>query len=96
MPNVMDPHEPIQANHRFIRAVMNSLFANKVMHVRKEYDLVSDVFEKRGGSWSKVFRGDVGHINKLKDVAKFAYENGYISKKQGWSETETENGKEQG
>lgn len=98
MPNVPDPHEPVQANHRFIRAVLNSLFANKVMHMRREYDLVSEVFEKRGGSWPKVFRGNIEHINKLKDVVKFGYENGYISKKQKWTDVKEEgsNRKEQG
>lgn len=86
MPQVMKPTEPVQADHRFIRAVIKSLFAGDVQHIPREYELISQVFMKRGGSWEAVHKGSADHINRLKDVVKYAFENGYLTKSGGWIE----------
>lgn len=84
MPTTLDPGKPTQANHRFIRAVLNSLFEGDVLHIPKEYDRISQVFERLGGSWEEIFDGSIDQIGRLKKVIVFAYENGYLTKKDGW------------
>lgn len=86
MPTTLDPAKPVQANHRFVRAVLNSLFENEVVHLPKEYDRISKVFERLGGSWEGIFNGSMDQISKLKKVCVFAYENGYLTKKGQWSQ----------
>lgn len=84
MPNTLDPSSPVQANHRFIRAVLNSLFDSEVVHLPKDYETISKVFERLEGSWQAIFGGDIDHIGKLKRVCVFAFENGYLTKKGAW------------
>ena len=85
MPRVMDPTEPVRADHRFIRGLIDSLYKGKVLHIPKEYDRIGVVFCRMGGEWSKIVGGDVGHVGKLKRVVKLAYENGYLTKKGQWA-----------
>lgn len=86
MPSTLDPSSPVQANHRLIKAVLNSLFDNKVYHRPGEYNRISTVFVRLGGSWKKVFSGDIEHIGRLKEVCTFAFENGYLTKKESWTQ----------
>lgn len=86
MPFVMKPDEPIQADHRFIRATLKSLFGGKVQHIPEEYERVSQVFSKLGGSWEAVHKGSADHINRLKRVVKYAFENGYLTKSGEWAQ----------
>lgn len=84
MPTTLDPDQPIQANHRFIRALLNSIFEGDVVHLPNEYERVSQVFERLGGSWAELFNGSIPEITRLKKVCVFAYENGYLTKKGEW------------
>jgi hypothetical protein len=88
MPDILDPQTPVCADHRFIRALLNSILAGKVLHVPKEYERVSKVFKLDGGSWQRLFSGSIEDISKLKKVVKFAYENGYLTKKEPWAQSE--------
>jgi len=49
-----------------------------------EFDRVSRVFSKAGGSWKRIFHGSVEDINLLKTVLKVAAKNGYLTKKESW------------
>lgn len=79
-----DPHRPLRADHRFIKRLLSVVLAGKVEDVPEEYDLISWVFLRAGGSWEGVFHGAPLDIQKLKKVIKVAYEKGYLTKKYNW------------
>lgn len=49
-----------------------------------EFDRLSRVFVKAGGSWKSVFHGSSEDINLLKSVMKVAFKHGYLTKKEAW------------
>lgn len=81
----LNPRTPLRANHRFIRLVLNTMGEKSIVHIESEYDRVSRVFGKAGGSWAAVFQGDIEQINLLKKVIKFAVKRGFITK--SWEAT---------
>lgn len=70
---------PARSDYRLI-ADLVSKFGKDAVHVRSEYDSIISVFQKAGGSWKKVHKGDASHINLLKKVVKTAYKIGKITK----------------
>ena len=80
-----DHGEPIRADHRFIKKVIHSMLDGKVEYVPSEIELISRVFKKAGGSWSRVFSGgSPSDIALVKDIIKMANKGGRITKKYEW------------
>jgi DNA repair ATPase RecN len=76
---------PLRADHRFIEKLMHSILAGKVEHVPEEFDLISLVFQKAGGSWRRVFQGSPADISLLKKVMKRAFALNRLTKKYNWN-----------
>ena len=81
----IDPKTPLRADHRFLRKLISVTLGGKVEHVPSEYDRVSEVFGKAGGSWRRVFEGSPKDIGLLKQILKVALAKGYLTKKQTWN-----------
>lgn len=76
----VDAVSPVRFDHRFIRKVLElSGFDGPVS--TKEYDTISRVFSRLGGSWEAVAKGDPAAIHRLKTIVKFAVKKDFISKK---------------
>lgn len=86
----LDPQTPVRADHRFIKTVMSSLLSGKVEHVPEEYELISSIFQKAGGSWAKLFQGSPTDIDLLKRVVKRAHKLGKLTPKSNWEPEEPE------
>lgn len=80
----MDTKIPIKANHRFLSKLIDTLLGGKVEHVPEEYDLISKVFLKLGGSWENIFHGSPEDIDLLKKVIRHAFKTDRMTKKQSW------------
>jgi len=80
----VNPRSPVKANHRFMQKMMSVVLSGKVEHVPAEFDLISQVFKKAGGSWEKLFHGSPQEFSLLRKVMKVALDKGYLTKKQQW------------
>jgi hypothetical protein len=61
--------------------LLDTFFKKKnALHDPKEFDKVSRVFAKAGGSWERLFKGAAEDLNLLKRVIKIALKTGHISK----------------
>jgi len=80
----LSARNPVRADHRFIRKLINVSLRGKVVPVPSELSRVSRVFCRLGGSWERVFHGSIEDIVKLRLLLKFAYKNGYLTKKEKW------------
>ena len=77
------PNDPSRADHRFIRYQLKEFLAKKpVQHNPSEYDHVSRVFARAGGSWERIFRGSVRDIVLLRRILKIAIKKGFITKRE--------------
>lgn len=77
------PADPSQADHRMIQYVLKNFFADKACRsIPKEYNRISKVFRKAGGSWERLFKGSVNDVNLLKVIVKVAIKNGVITKRE--------------
>ena len=75
------PTVPIRAYHRLMQTmVAMSHRKAKVQPLPEEFDRVSRVFEKAGGSWTGVFEGAVEDMRLLKKTIKVAVKSGVFSK----------------
>lgn len=79
-----DPKTPLRADHRFIQHYINVVLGGKVEDVPEEFDLVSRIFLKAGGSWKRIFSGSPKDVELLKRVLKVAYKVGRLTKKKHW------------
>ena len=80
----MNPKTPLRADHRFLKKMLTVILGGKVEHRPKELDLLSDVFKKAGGKWSRIFLGSPSDFELLSKVAKIAHKKGYLTKKHKW------------
>jgi len=80
----LTPQSPVRADHRFILKMAAMILNGKVVPMPSEFNRVSRVFSKAGGSWKRVFNGSVEDINLLKTVLKVAFKNGYLTKTEPW------------
>ena len=78
------PQWPIRADHRFLLKLSNMILDGKITPVPSEFDRVSRVFSKAGGSWKSVFDGSAEDITLLKTVLKVAFKHGHLTKKEKW------------
>jgi len=78
------PVSPIRADYRFLRKLITSILGGKVEEVPKEFDLITKVFVKAGGSWERVFKGSPRDVVLLKEVIKWAFKKNHLTKKLQW------------
>jgi len=76
----VDAVSPVRFDHRFIRKCLDLAgFSDPVTN--KEYEMISRVFTRLGGSWESIVKGDPKSIHTLKTVIKFAVKNGHVGNK---------------
>lgn len=78
------PKWPLRSDHRMILLMCSLVLKGGIHPIATEFDRVSRVFSKAGGSWAGVFQGSPEDINLLKRVLKIAYEQGYLTRKGAW------------
>jgi hypothetical protein len=78
------PGDPPRADHRFIRYQIKNFVKKKVLDLPEEYDHVSRVFAKAGGSWERLFLGSVQDVVLLRRIIKVAVKTGHISAAPKW------------
>lgn len=81
---VPSPKTPLRADHRFIKQLVESVLGGKFEQVPSEFEVVSRVFSRRGGSWTAVFDGSPKDIHLLKQVLKVAAKSGFLTSKYEW------------
>lgn len=80
----LSPREPVRADHRFLKKVIDGSFRTDMEQVPEEFDLISRWFSKVGGSWERIFMGSPKDIVLLKKVIKVALKNDLLTKRQNW------------
>jgi hypothetical protein len=80
------PQSPVRADHRFLREIITSLLGGKVTPMPAEFDMLSRVFHKAGGSWERIFGGSPEDIWLLKAVVKRAFKKGLLTKSPDWGD----------
>jgi len=83
MPSIT-PKWPTRADHRFLLKLVNLSYDDQVIPRPEEFDRVSRVFSKMGGSWERVFNGSPEDLHLIKLVLKVAVKKGYLTKKEKW------------
>jgi hypothetical protein len=81
----LSPQWPVRADHRFMVKLNTVALNGKAMPRPREFDRVSRVFSKIGGSWKRLFNGSVEDVNLLKKVMKVALKKGYLTKQEKWT-----------
>lgn len=78
------PKWPTRADHRFILKMTKLSLDGKVIPMPEEFNRVSRVFSRAGGSWERLFHGSPEDVNLLKTVLKVAFKFGYLTKQENW------------
>ena len=78
------PTWPVRADHRFMLKIANMVLSGKIHPRAREFDRLSRVFSKAGGSWERMFNGSSDDVDLLKTVMKVAFKQGYLTKKEKW------------
>jgi len=80
----IDPTTPSRADFRFMRELLGSAFKNKIEYIPEEFDRVSKVFCRAGGSWERTYQGSIKDLDLLKRVIKVAIDLEFMTRKGGW------------
>lgn len=78
------PKWPTRADHRFLMKMIKLTLDGKVVPVPSEFNRVSRVFSRAGGSWERLFLGSPEDVTLLKTVLKVAFKFGYLTKQESW------------
>ena len=82
---------PNRADYRLIKKIMSASLGGKVEYVPAEFDRITVVFAKAGGSWQRLFQGGSPQdLSLLKEIIKVAFKKGYVTKKYQWGGEEVE------
>lgn len=81
---ILDPRVPLRADHRFLKKLVDTGL-DGADPTPAEFNRVSWVFSKLGGSWERIFRGSLPDVQLLKRVLKVALKHKFLSKKESWS-----------
>ena len=81
----LSPILPVRADHRFIQKVVNMILKDKIHPQPSEFDRISEVFVKIGGSWERLFSGSPADTDLLKRIVKMAHKKGFLTKKEKWT-----------
>jgi hypothetical protein len=77
-----DPVFPVTADHRVMKRLLDTMgLTSKIMIVPEEFDQVSQVFLKSGGSWVGVFRGSSDDLSRLRELLRVAYKEKTFSRR---------------
>ena len=79
-----DPKRPLRADHRLIKKLYTSILSGKVEPVPEEFNLISRVFLRYGGSWIRLFHGSTTDMAKLKEVIRAAHKMDLLTKHYSW------------
>lgn len=85
MPGGLSPTEPVKASHRFISQLIHTSFKGEVSKRPEEFDAISRVFQRVGGSWARLYRGSVGDVELLRKVLKVAIREERLTPKAKWA-----------
>jgi hypothetical protein len=80
----VNPKFPLRADHRYLKKLISTILGGKVEHVPEEYNMISDIFQKDGGSWERLFHGSPQDVDTLKKIIKQCFDSGKMTKKQQW------------
>ena len=80
-----DPLIPSRADYRYIKKMLSSVLGGKAENFPDEYDLISRVFVRYGGSWRNLFLGSALETSKLKKVLRVALKLGYLTRSPKWT-----------
>jgi hypothetical protein len=80
----VDPKFPLRADHRYLKKLLSTTLEGKIEHVPAEYNMISRVFQKAGGSWERLFHGSPQDVDLLKRVIKHCFDTERLTKKQKW------------
>jgi hypothetical protein len=70
-----------------MREIVTASFSKDEVAPRpEEFDLVSRVFQRAGGSWERVFHGSQRDVVLLKTTLKVAVKGGHFTKTPKWGE----------
>jgi len=79
------PTVPLKGCHRLMKALVGSAFGDKGVAPRpEEFDKISVVFQKAGGSWERLFTGSIDDMTLLRKTLQVAIEKGMVTKKPKW------------
>jgi hypothetical protein len=81
---IISPITPVKSSHRIISKIVGQKYGDKVEKKAPEFDKISKVFQKMGGSWERLFYGSLQDVTLLKKVISIAYKKGLITKKDDW------------
>jgi hypothetical protein len=85
MPKVIRPSDPMRADHRMIKELLQIMGRHdKVQHCPEEYARVIGAFCGIGGKWEDVFKGSVEQVALLKKILKHAIDNKWLSPAPKW------------
>lgn len=82
---ILNPKVPLQADHRYLKKLTSVVLGGKAEPRPEEFDRVSRVFLKLGGSWERLFKGSPDEVDRIRRVLKVAFKKGYLTKKENWS-----------
>lgn len=75
------PEDPTRADHRLMVYMLKTFMGKeKVLHDPEEFERVTDVFARAGGSWVRLFQGSAKDLNLLRRILKIAAKNGFLTK----------------
>ena len=75
------PNDPSRADHRYIQyQIKNFMKKTPVVEDPDEYDHLSRVFARAGGSWERLFKGSVRDVVLLRRIIKLGIKKGFLSK----------------
>ena len=81
MPSVT-PKWPTRSDHRFLLKMLKLTLGGKVIPIPDEFDRLSRVFSKLGGSWERLLSGSPEDVDLLRKVMKVAFKQGYLTKQE--------------
>ena len=76
---------PVRASHRIVWKLCSVVLGSKVDFKPVEFDRVTRVFSKAGGSWVRVFHGSPDDLGLLKKILVTAFKHGFLTKKEKWT-----------
>lgn len=82
---MLNPKVPLQADHRYLKKLTSVVLGDKADPRPEEFDRVSRVFLKLGGSWERLFHGSPEEVDRIRRVLKVAFKRGYLTKQGDWS-----------
>ena len=75
----MKPDYPTRADYRFIKKILDMHYSSKVEYRATEFEKLSNVFLKAGGSWEALFKGSTKDVSLMKKIVKIAVKKKFLT-----------------